>query len=61
MTLKRIIKEFIEFNKDLPDNCSAGLIDTDLFHWKSKILGPGDTPYHGGVFFLDIQIPTDYL
>ncbi|KAL8424995.1 hypothetical protein Efla_004472 [Eimeria flavescens] len=34
--------------------------DNDISHWKGRIKGPLDTPYEGGVFLLDITIPSDY-
>ena len=57
----RIQNELKLLNSDPPANCSAGPIDdTDIYKWGATLMGPTDTPYEGGVFYLEILFSQEY-
>jgi len=58
--LKRIERELIEIKKDPPVNCSAGPEYDDIFEWRATIIGPSESPFENGVFFLSVSFPQQY-
>ncbi len=60
LLIKRLQNELQEFQKNPVTNCSAGPIDNDMTHWQATIFGPEDTPYFGGIFYLDIKFTNEY-
>lgn len=62
---RRITKEYEDFQKSAADadpkyGVSASLVGNDITHWKGVVKGPEGSPYDGGTFIVDIQIPPDY-
>ena len=61
--LERISKEFRDINRNPIANCgvTVGLFnDDDVRNWRVSLLGPKDTSYRGGLFYLSIHFPNDY-
>jgi len=61
MALRRLQREYEEILRDPPSNCTAGPVNPDdLFRWEAMIFGPEDSPFHGGIFRLSINFPSEY-
>jgi len=57
----RIMKELKELQEAQKNSkaqqVEAKMVNDNLRKWKGKIFGPKDTPYEGGTFIVDIEIP----
>ncbi|KXS21150.1 hypothetical protein M427DRAFT_51418 [Gonapodya prolifera JEL478] len=56
----RIMKEIDACRTDKEAKIKVELVDDNLSHLKGTFEGPPATPYEGGHFVVDIQIPADY-
>jgi len=60
-SLKRLMRELNEMRELPPENCSAYAIDNNnIYRWVGVIIGPEGSPYHGGVFKLNINFTESY-
>jgi len=57
---KRINKEYNDLVADPHLMLTAGPAGDNIFHWNATLKGPIDTPYEGGIFYLNITFPSDY-
>ena len=60
--MKYLKREFDNLQNDpiLSLGCTVGLVNNDIFHWKISLMGPADTPYAGGMFFLTADFQDKY-
>ena len=61
--MKRLNEELKDLSRNPLTNfgITVGLLEEgNLFEWKCTILGPSDTCYKGGLFFLKMIFPEDY-
>ena len=61
--MKKLKAEFQELqtNPITSLGVTVGLPDqSNIFRWQISLLGPSDTPYEGGVFFLEALFPDNY-
>lgn len=59
-TTKRIQKEIASLQKEDLGGIVLEPDEVDIFRWKGWLPGPSGTPYAGGMFEVDIELPKDY-
>ena len=57
----RMKKELQMLSTAPPHGVSCWPSDDRLNKWEAKLVGATDTPYKGGVFKLEIDIPVRYI
>jgi len=57
---KRIMKEWKILKKNLPGSIYVKAYERRIDLLRVVIVGAAGTPYHDGLFFFDIQFPSDY-
>ena len=61
MALRRINKEWLEYERDPIPGVAITLDNPeDMTVWNVAIQGPADTPYEGGVFHVKVRFPASY-
>ena len=63
MSSNRVVEEYRELMGNPITNCgiTIGLVNNDSFKdWKVTMIGPKDTPYRDGLFYLNVHFPDNY-
>lgn len=56
---RRIYKEFSDVQSDATSGVTLSIInESDISHLKGSFPGPPGTPYEGGTYIIDIQLPV---
>jgi ubiquitin-conjugating enzyme (huntingtin interacting protein 2) len=57
----RVSRELLDIEKDRDSSgVYACTVEGSLSHLRGSLMGPPDTPYATGTFFVDITIPDQY-
>ncbi|KAI3902176.1 hypothetical protein MKW92_011335 [Papaver armeniacum] len=57
---KQIMKEWRILENNLPETIFVRVYEGRVDLLRAVIIGPTGTPYHDGLFFFDIQVPSNY-
>ncbi|KAE9620769.1 hypothetical protein Lal_00019579 [Lupinus albus] len=57
---KRIQEEWKSLEKDLPDSIFVRVYESRIDLLRAVIIGAQGTPYHDGLFFFDVLLPSGY-
>ncbi|CAI9771104.1 unnamed protein product [Fraxinus pennsylvanica] len=57
---RKIMKEWRSLERDLPESIYVQVYETRIDLLRAVIIGAEGTPYHNGLFFFDICLPSDY-
>jgi len=57
---RRLAKELKEMEKTPLEWATAAPVDENLYKWKATITGPDNTPFEGGRFDLELEMPLEY-
>ncbi|KAI3856402.1 hypothetical protein MKX03_034484 [Papaver bracteatum] len=60
LSTTQIMKEWRILEKNLPDSIFVRVYEGRVDLLRAVIIGPTGTPYHDGLFFFDIQVPSNY-
>lgn len=60
MTMKRIHREIADLKKEDLGQIVLEPDEKNLYVWKGSIPGPPGSVYEGGVFGVEIILPSDY-
>lgn len=60
IAIKRVQREFKEVVRSEELKCKVELVDNSYTRLRGEIAGPPGTPFEGGIYKLDINIPETY-
>ncbi|XP_071957937.1 uncharacterized protein [Antedon mediterranea] len=57
---RRLKTEMKNIRMDPPEGVLAVPLTKNCIHWQASIIGPPDSPYEGGIFYLHLQLASSY-